>query len=197
MSRRRRKTPEEWTAERVERYAVGLAAIDAGGGPPWAPELAAAIRAGETAVDFAARTEHSKSRCYDLLNDPYGEKARVRKGTYTCARCGEERAYDGGLNPPVHCIKCEPIVRAEDHRERVIAAIQLWDAMYGRPPTAADWNTGQWSRMKPEEERHAAVRWSARRWPPTSSVQAAFGSWNAAIAAAGYEPMQTGHRRGR
>lgn len=76
-------------AQRAEkltvRYAEGLAEIDAGAGPGWAADLAAAVRAGERPSAFARRTERDRSSVYAALNDPHRDKARKRKGTFVCS----------------------------------------------------------------------------------------------------------------
>lgn len=63
-------------------------------------------------------------------------------------------------------------------RERIIAAMKEWAKRNGRPPTAPEW-----VQSGPD---HPSVR----------SVQYQFGSWNAGIQAAGFEPMKPGQRRG-
>jgi Homing endonuclease associated repeat len=56
-------------------------------------------------------------------------------------------------------------------RERIIAAIQRWHREYGYPPKNTDWQPRSTS------------------WHPTiSMVRAVFGSWNAALVAAGFPP---------
>lgn len=89
-------------AQRAEkltvRYAEGLAEIDAGAGPGWAADLAAAVRAGERPSAFARRTERDRSSVYAALNDPHRDKARKRKGTFVCSDWPEiERLYHQGL----------------------------------------------------------------------------------------------------
>ncbi len=63
-------------------------------------------------------------------------------------------------------------------RERIIAAIQEWAERFGHPPASGDWRFGV-----------------APYWPATSTVQNRFGSWNAAISAAGFTPLRSGKRR--
>jgi hypothetical protein len=61
----------------------------------------------------------------------------------------------------------------------IVYAIDLWARRHLRPPTA-----GQWDRAG---EDH----------PSRQTVQRVFGSWNAAIQAAGYVPRRPGRPFGR
>lgn len=76
-------------------------------------------------------------------------------------------------------------------RERIIAAIRAFARRKGRPPTAREW-------QKPVQGRGGRSRIGPRsaRRPPTRIVQRVFGTWNAAIEAAGFTPRglgQAGH----
>jgi hypothetical protein len=62
--------------------------------------------------------------------------------------------------------------------ERIIAAIHAWHRSRGRPPGAHEW----------------AAR-TAACWPAPQTVARHFGSWNAAIVAAGYESRTVGGYR--
>lgn len=57
-------------------------------------------------------------------------------------------------------------------RERVIAAIQEWAREHGEPPRSLEW------------------RRATPAFPHDATVKRLFGSWNAAIAAAGFEPRE-------
>lgn len=60
-------------------------------------------------------------------------------------------------------------------RERIVAAIQAWAEKNGRPPAADEWRvTGLWEH------------------PSQGTVLAKFGTWNAAVTAAGFAPRQKG-----
>ncbi len=60
--------------------------------------------------------------------------------------------------------------------ERIVAAIQAWNEIHGRPPTCTEWRT-------------------ATHLTPTAAVVfRRFGSWNAAIAAAGFVARLQGQR---
>lgn len=95
--------------------------------------------------------------------------------------------------------------------ERVIAEMRRWADLYGGAPAAHHWNPAQmrW-RNRAYAEGRAVGRFSDetmaeidRRhredgpWPTTSTVLKVFGSWNAGIVAAGFEPVpKGGGRRG-
>ena len=61
-------------------------------------------------------------------------------------------------------------------REAIICAIQRWVIEYGEPPTSKVWNGPR---------RPAG-------YPSVPTVKERFGSWNAAIEAAGYRPRPRG-----
>jgi hypothetical protein len=59
----------------------------------------------------------------------------------------------------------------------ILYAIHLWTRRHGRPPTANEWDRAG--------EDH----------PSRQTVQRVYGSWNAAMSAAGYETRRPGQRR--
>lgn len=83
-------------------------------------------------------------------------------------------------------------------QEEIIAAIRAWNDAYGNPPYASDWN--------PAKRRFYAhnclkkARWHLNRarafeeasWPSVQTVRLHFGSLNAALVAAGFEPRAPG-----
>lgn len=188
----------EQRAERMEaRWSEAIARVDAGEGPPWGPKLVEAIRAGERPLHILDRLGVKSSAVYGFLNDPHGEKARARKGTYTCPGCGREINADGGQVNPRLCRPCDTEKRNTEAKQRVIDAIREWDRRYGSPPSAVDWNRGPSTirRFSPQRQREIAERMAEGDWPATNSVQRLFGSWNAAIEAAGFQPIRIGQHR--
>lgn len=114
--------------------------------------------------------------------DPDGTKNHARKDSYRgeCSRCGGPTTGSGGKSAaPTKCAHCR---REVDHiaaRERVLAKMREWALSHGgNPPSARDWM-----------EKHNSD------WPRTSVVQTIFGSWNAAIEAAGFTPLPIGMKR--
>jgi hypothetical protein len=70
-------------------------------------------------------------------------------------------------------------------RAQLLDAIRRWVERYGEPPTSADW--------EPSRARRAGQTWRAERfetatWPTMRMLRTEFGSLNAAIRAAGFEP---------
>jgi hypothetical protein len=63
-------------------------------------------------------------------------------------------------------------------RERVVASIQEWVALYGEPPSSYEWN--------PSDRRRARKpsRYTSTRYPHTAIVVRRFGSWRNAITTA-------------
>lgn len=77
-------------------------------------------------------------------------------------------------------------------REAIVERVQAWVETYGQPPTAQEWNPA----MARARGRHdIAERWEQDGcWPTTTTTQYVFGSWSAAIAAAGFTPRAPGQR---
>lgn len=134
---------------------------------------------GMTGTRIAEIMGISSSHCYDLLSDPSGEKLRARKARYEtpCAGCG--RTVNSN-SPPVDgqvCIRCAMDERTIWTRDAIVLAIQEWaDENGGIPPAANDFYRAG----------------ATDRNPSVVTVQKQFGTWNAAIRAAGFEPHPCG-----
>lgn len=63
-------------------------------------------------------------------------------------------------------------------RDSIIREIRAWHRKHGRPPSVAEWN----------------VRTKAK-WPTSCTVMRHFGSWNAAIEAAGFDTVKPSQNR--
>jgi hypothetical protein len=68
--------------------------------------------------------------------------------------------------------------------ERVLDGIRRWVDLYGEPPSAADWDPYHARRLGDEAR---AARYEEGDWPHMGTAFNAFGSWNAAIEAAGFK----------
>ena len=94
---------------------------------------------------------------------------------HSCPGCGGPVVSPRGR----HCTSCAPKFRRRNwSREALISALRAWGEEHGKPPEAQDWlpsvdRSRQWAREYP-------------RWPSATQVQRAFGSWGAALDAAGY-----------
>lgn len=110
---------------------------------------------------------------------------RCRKQQYrgVCVDCGAPTdGSDGRGNAATRCADCAVAHRHAERRwtpDTVVAAIQTWADEHGRPPTSKEW-------------LHAAPGVH----PNATVVLHEHGSWNAAIAAAGFWPCARGcHER--
>lgn len=77
-------------------------------------------------------------------------------------------------------------------RESIIAAVQRWEATYGAPPCAIDWNAPL-ARSRGHKKR--ARRFLSGDWPRYGTTQQYFPSWNTMIEAAGFIPRPVGASR--
>ena len=78
--------------------------------------------------------------------------------------------------------------------EDILAAIQRWDCLYGEPPAMSDWAPARARRLGHEWR---VQRYFAGDWPHLTTVLKQFGTFGAAIEAAGLEPRLRGrHVRG-
>lgn len=132
------------------------------------------------------------------LSDPDRSKEIARKNSYrgTCEECGSST---NGSNGPGkagrHCRNCAPDVHAKWSKPRIVAAIQQWAQRYGQPPTCTDWMPAIARHHGSPSAADKQARYEADDWPCTNEVRRRFGTWNAAIEAAGFEPMTSGQRR--
>ena len=79
--------------------------------------------------------------------------------------------------------------------EAILEAIKSFYVEFGRPPAVNDWNPAKAARLG-HWERRALYQQRRVDWPHASVVQRAFGSWSAAIEAAGLQPRERGKPRG-
>lgn len=107
---------------------------------------------------------------------------RCRKSQYdrACVDCG---ARIGGTDPAKPSLRCRSCQDRHQHDARhwtqaaVLAAIRAYAQRHGRPPA------GNPKRPTPPG------------MPPVKTVQREFGSWSAAIRAAGLTPLRPGRKR--
>jgi hypothetical protein len=76
-------------------------------------------------------------------------------------------------------------------QEAIVARIRDWVGVHGEPPTIRDWDP---SRARRTGQGWRAVRFEAGDWPSVGMVKRQFGTFNAAVQAAGLAPRQ-GPRR--
>jgi hypothetical protein len=104
-----------------------------------------------------------------------------------CSECGTEilRKTDTGL-----CGDCREKVGQVSHAERrrlrraaIIKAMQDWYHRYGESPTSAEWSPWHAKRLRTRPPRPRAPFWS-------QDVNRVFGTWPAALEAAGLPPTR-------
>jgi Homing endonuclease associated repeat len=130
----------------------------------------------------AAQRMHATGVGTGVIADELGVGAETVRKYLRASRC--DCARNWMIKGP-RCTECarEDAVRVAAARRRrwdgeeVIAAVREWAALEGQAPSSEAWLGG----------RHARGRWAREypRWPSTAVVSSRFGSWNAALAAAG------------
>lgn len=126
------------------------------------------------------------------------EKRRKQKYTKPCVDCGGPTSYrKKGYTR--RCLLCHLVFIEETKkwtREGVIAAIQKWNEVYGKPPSATDWNA-------PTAKKYGRVERDQNLYPAATTIygpHGPFNSWSDAIEAAGFprpRPLARGapHKR--
>lgn len=141
--------------------------------------------------EIGERLGISLSYAQDLIADPDGSAARERKLKQygVCPDCGGPVSYrTGGVAE--RCRACHDIAKIIWDRDSVLDAIHRFAERYGRPPTACDFNPPlAIAKGRPE---YAETFHRDGDYPHTSSATTVFGSWNAAIEAAGFTPKPSG-----
>jgi hypothetical protein len=143
----------------------------------------------------------SYATIYRWIDPDYEERqragARKRKLKYagTCLTCGRSTTGCYGPKSPEYCRRCwagspagvaAAAGRTKWTREIIIARIQQWNRIYGSPPAINDWNPFGATTALNDHERAARFK-NDERWPWFTLVVQRFGTWNAAIEAAGFE----------
>lgn len=82
--------------------------------------------------------------------------------------------------------------------EKVLASIRRWADEYGAPPTSTEWEIGKPAKYaqaaldKARLWHEKAARYESGEFPGNDTCRRFFGTLNAAIAAAGFEPRPVG-----
>jgi hypothetical protein len=143
--------------------------------------------------EVAERMGISLSYAEQLYSDPDGTRTRARKMRHTvaCLDCGQPCNFDGSrARRSLRCLSCSTEhtkANAKWTRDAIIAVIQRWADLYGSQPAATDFNPSA-----PSHRGERARRFREGDYPVLAMVQHVFGSWNAAIEAAGFTP-RTGY----
>lgn len=119
------------------------------------------------------------------------ESCRKSQYAAACVDCGAPTSGGEGRKADPRCGHCANIKAGRDRkvwtREAIIIAIQEWAVTYGDYPGLADFvpTTARRHRDFARAQRFVAAE---GRYPHGNTVIAEFGSWNAAIRSAGFEP---------
>jgi hypothetical protein len=149
---------------------------------------------------IAAHFGVSVPTAWAWVNDPDGTRLRARKDSYAqpCVDCGAPTSGSEGRRVEPRCLACACALAGDERKiwtpAAVILAIQEWAHEYGEPPAMPDW--APWTARHALHDEQRALRCEASitagRYPSFRSAIRAFGSWNAAIRAAGFEPRASG-----
>lgn len=156
------------------------------------PRIVELRERGLTFAQIGARLGLSRTTVHDYYSDPTGERARARKAKTngTCRDCGATTTSDGSYTPE-RCKACAPKAQKAAYRAWTIECMQEWNRRFGQPPAARDWNQSM-ARTQGALDVIARYEATGRPWPCSTGVQGAFGSWNAAMKAAGFTPRGYG-----
>jgi len=113
------------------------------------------------------------------------ERRRAAGAVLVCPGCGGHKSRAASL-----CRACaHPAIPQRARilwtREMIIERVQQWNRTHGQPPTATDWNP---SMLVGTGLAAKAESFYSGCWPQMGTVSNHFGSWSAAIAAAGFPP---------
>lgn len=140
--------------------------------------------------EIGERLGLARNTVFAYYKDPTGEQDRARKARYErpCDVCGKT-VNPNGLRSEAMCARCAGVIRRAGSRQWILDSFAEWNARFGAPPSALDWNlalarTRRYCGWKAERcER------TGRKWPSVTLVQAHFGSWNAGLEAAGFKAL--------
>lgn len=126
---------------------------------------------------------------------------RCRKASYAfqaCMDCGQptSRGPANGYVAEPRCPTCSCAHRKIWTPAAVLQAIREWAAIHGEPPALPDWDPWRARHVLHDDARARRFEDAQRRWPSFKVVCTEFGSWNAAIEAAGFEPRAATGGRG-
>lgn len=168
--------------------------------PPELRERAAELRSHGHGYNSIARAVGiSNSTVIRWLDPTFNARqlanCRATKERYrgVCEECGGPTSGCNGPGTAArYCAHCAPGINAIWTRESVVEAIRYFAERYGQPPSAQKWSP---SLARQGNRDDLAERfYEDGCWPHTNSVLVLFGSWNAAIAAAGFTPRRPGQR---
>jgi AraC-like DNA-binding protein len=150
------------------------------------------VAEGLSIAQIADRLGRSPATIKAYFYDPTGEKARAVKARYqgVCRGCGAyTQPRNGKGDAYAYCKACHPgATERRWTRYRVLDAMRLWRARYGRLPSSYDWSRTHAHRRGGD----ALERLSAGDWPSAGAVSGIYGGWKAARAAAARQIVEAG-----
>lgn len=128
-----------------------------------------------------ARAFTAATRRARYCSDNCRKRASERRCAPACPGCGAQ------VSDPRHawCSDCYEVPQIWP-RELILARIREWADLHGEPPAMTDWNPTRARDGFHDEARARRFEDAGGHWPWFSIVVRRFGSWNAAIAAAGF-----------
>lgn len=148
--------------------------------------------------EIGERLGVSLKAAHEWATDPDGSLRDARKARYRgkCVDCG---GPTDGSDPRAPSLRCRECSRRHQHADRlwtpeaIVCAIQQWaDEHGGIPPAAQEWNAGY---MSKRAQATKLAEFHRGGYPSVTTVVNEFGSWNAGIRAAGFEPRARSERR--
>jgi hypothetical protein len=144
-------------------------------------------QASVTAIAGRARVNGSEDR----ITDPARCAVLTTPASFPATFAVERRAPGRPALAVTEVNGASPARSPRFGQEAIIARIRDWVSVYGEPPTIRDWDP---SRARRTGQEWRAVRFEAGDWPSVGMVKRQFGTFNAAVQAAGLAPRQ-GPRR--
>lgn len=141
--------------------------------------------------EISERLGLSLSTVHEYYHDPDGDQARARKARSdgVCVDCGG-RTVGNGVRAAERCRKCASAGRSREWTRTVIIGVfQWWADEHGEPPRTIDFNAYAARKARRVETAERTERYQADGLIPChTTVFSVFGSWTAAMVAAGFEP---------
>jgi len=103
--------------------------------------------------------------------------------------CGALIEGSSRIRRPTQCPRCHTAKQTTWTQERIIEKIQEWVDLYGETPTSYDWEPGKAKHAGSANAVAIRQRFEDGEWPHVVTVQRRFGSWNAGIERAGFDPL--------
>lgn len=159
-------------------------------------QIEAGRAAGLTYRQIADVLGISFSAVSNVINDPDGSKQRARRDSYAgeCVDCGGETRSNGTKRPSERCPACAQAASVKWTHEAILAAFRDFADRYGRAPRVYDLLPAlarqAMGKIKSPERKQLHQEaidrfYTDACWPSAATVLEVFGSFGAALQAAG------------